>query len=228
MRRPAVPRRSLGVPDVASLSEVIPTSSQLLTTSQMYQSYRISLANFPRARTVAQGYQLFRIKKVTFKFSPLADTFQVGAATTTSVPYLYCMIDRTKNLVAANTVDTLKRLGAKPRRLDEKILEFSYKPSVLTATFDANPPAGQLQSQFTQYKVSPWLNTRDSESLITWNPDTTDHLGCVWYAENSGGQDIPYKVELVVEFEFKKPSYQVVTNLGEPTPIDVIDDTPPE
>lgn len=224
MKKTRVPSSLKLIRDYASLSEVIPTANQLLQTNQMYQSYRIQLANFPRARTVAQGYQLFRIKRVTFKFSPLADTFQVGAAQTTSVPYLYCMIDRTKNLVAANSVDALKRAGAKPRRLDDKMLQFTYSPNVLTGSFDANPPAGQSTTQFTQFKVSPWLNTRDSETLGVWNPDTTDHLGCVWYAENSGGNEVPYKVDLIVEFEFKKPSYQIVPLEGAPQPIEIIED----
>lgn len=218
-RIPRAPKGANGVADRASLTEV--RSFGLLSTNQMYSAYNIQLSQTARARTVAQGYQLYRIKKVSFKFSPLLDTFAAGAAVATSVPYLYCMIDRTRNLQAANSSAALKTLGAIPRRLDEKVLMFSFKPSVLNAVFDSNPPSGQGQTQFAQYRVSPWLNTRDWEDPVIWKPDSTDHLGCVFYAESSSGQNITYKCEIQIEFEFKKPSYQLTPTVGEPEPIEL-------
>lgn len=193
----------------------------LMTTNQLYTLYNVQLSNTARARTVAQGYQLYRIKKITIKFSPLLDTFAAGAPIPTSVPYLYCMIDRTRNLQAANSSSALKTLGAVPRRLDDKVITFSFKPSVLNAAYDSNPPAGQGRTQFVQYRVSPWLNTRDWEDNLLWKPDSTDHLGCVFYAESSVGSTITYKCEIQMEFEFKKPSYQLSPYEGEPAPIDL-------
>lgn len=210
-----------GVPEKASLTEIINSASTTLSTNQAYQSYKISLALFPRASAVAKGYQLYRIKRATFKMSPLYDTFAEGG--TTSVPYLYYMIDRTKNLISNNGLDVLKRMGAKPRRVDERVVSFSWSPSVLVGSLDVNPPVGQSTNQFTQYKISPWLNTRDSENLGVWNPDGTDHQGVVWYVETTTGQAIPYKMELQVEFEFKKPSFEVTPVVGNPDPIDVLD-----
>lgn len=54
-----------------------------------------------------------------------------------------------------------------------------------------------------------------------WNPDTTDHMGLVFLAENSGGADIQYKVELVVEFEFQKPSVPTVLTETLPEPVEL-------
>lgn len=225
-RRPRVPRapRS-GVREWASMTENKP-SSPLLLANQMYQVYNLQLKNFRRASAVAKGYQLYRIKRCTVKLSPLVDTFSPsGGAPLAAVPYLYYMIDRTKNLIAANTQTTLKQCGAIPRRLDEKVISFSWAPSVLTATLDEVPGAGQAKYQFTQYKISPWLNTRDSDQIATWQPDSTDHLGVVWYVESNGAiSPINYKCELIVEFEFKKPSVDITRTVGEPEPVPIFEE----
>lgn len=215
-----VPRRVKGgVPEWASLTET--KEIGVLDSNTMYQSYNVALSQFARARLVAQGYQQYRIKRIAFKVSPLLDTFQAGS--NSSVPYLYYMIDRTKNLIAANTVDILQKVGAKPRRVDDKIITFSYSPSVLTGTLDTSPPVGQSTSQFVQYKVAPWLNTRDSENITVWNPDTTDHQGIKWMVETSTGTSIGYKMEMVVEFEFKKPAFPALYVEGTPPPVDIED-----
>lgn len=220
-RIPRAPRKA-GVAEWASLTETKPF--QLLNTGQMYQNYNVQLGSFPRASLVAKGYQLYRIKRVEFRISPLQDTF-AGAGT--SIPYLYYMIDRVRNLQAANTVIPLKRAGAKPRRLDDKIVKFSYTPSVLSGNYDSQPPVGQSTTQFVSYKMAPWLNTRDSDTLGVWNPDTTDHQGIVFIVENSGGATIAYKCEMVVEFQFKKPSFEVTPTEGLPAPVDILDLTEP-
>lgn len=220
VRKSRVPRRVKGgVPEWASLTET--REIGVLDSNAMYQSYNVSLSQFARARMVAQGYQQYRIKRIAFKVSPLLDTFSAGS--NTSVPYLYYMIDRTKNLISANTVDVLQKVGAKPRRLDDKIVTFSYSPSVLTGTLDTSPPVGQGTSQFVQYKVAPWLNTRDTENLLVWNPDTTDHQGVKWMVESSTGTSIGYKMEMIVEFQFKKPSFACVFVEGTPPPVELED-----
>lgn len=215
-------RRARTVAERASLSETKPF--QLLNPNQIYTNYSIQLSSFPRASLVAKGYQLYRIKSVQWKISPLADTFANAGS---SVPYLYYMVDRTKNLSMANTVVPLKRMGAKPRRLDDKIVSFSLRPSVLTGTLDTQPPAGQSTTQFTQYKISPWLNTRDSETIGVWNPDSTDHGGLVFIVENSGGAPVLYKCEMVVEFEFCKPSFEVIPSETAPAPLELIEQPEP-
>lgn len=208
------------VAEKASLTET--RSFQLLNTNQMYQVYNLQLVNFVRASIVAKAYQLYRIKNCKIIISPLRDTF--ASTTGDTVPYLYYMIDRTRNLVNATTPQDLKLLGAKPHRIDDKIVSFQWRPSVLNANYDSLPPAGQSNSQFVSYRVAPWLNTRDSTEGPTgvWNADSTDHQGIVYILDNSGGANVPVKMEMVVEFEFKKPSYPTTTQVGN-TPIDVND-----
>lgn len=217
-RRTRIPRSVKGgVPEWASLTETKPYSN--LPTNTVFNMYNLQLSNFPRAASVAQAYQLYRIKRVKYILSPLQDTFAAGS--NTSVPYLYYMIDRTRNLSAVNNPQALKRLGCKPRRIDDKIITFSYRPSVLTASYDAIPPAGQTSNQYTQYKLTPWLATRDQETLSVWNPDTTDHQGIVFCVETSWGAVIQYKMEMMVEFEFKKPSINVTADPTLPPPVEL-------
>lgn len=194
----------------------------LLNTNQAYNSYNLQLSSFQRAVIVAQAYQYYRIKRVTYKFSPLSDTFAAGSGTT--VPYLYFMIDRLSQLQAVSTASQLRAMGAKPKRLDDKMLTWSYAPSILQAGFDGAPPIGQSSTQFVQHKVSPWLSCRDAQGpLGVWTPDSTDHLGCVWLVENSGGATVQYKCERIIEFEFKKPSFTVLAGPNDPPPVEVED-----
>lgn len=220
-RRIPRPVRRGGIIEHASCR--VTQTFSLMNSNQLYTNYNTQLSLFARAVTIAEGYQLYRIKRITYKFSPLADTFAPGAGV--SVPYLYIMMDRMRQLSTAATTGALRNLGAKPRRLDDKIVTFSYRPSVQTGTYDSLPPLGQGNTQFTQYKVSPWLSCRDQENGLVWVPDTTDHLGCVWILENSGGANVQYKCERIVEFEFKKPAYTVVAGANDPPAIDVEDIT---
>lgn len=216
-RKPARKQRKVAKHEFATCR--VNQSFSLMNPNQLYTNYNLQLASFARAINIAQGYQFYRIKKVTYKFSPLADTFAAG---TTTVPYLYFMIDRLQAAQAASTANQLRAIGAKPRRMDDKIVTWSFVPSIKVASYDSVPPAGQSTTQFTQYRMAPWLSCRDNEgALATWFPDSTDHLGCVWLMENSGGNNVQYKVERIIEFEFKKPAYQVVAGENDPPAIDV-------
>lgn len=213
-RRMNRPKRN--VPEKASLS--VTRAFSLLTTNQTYRLYDVQLSQYARAVNVAKGYQLYRIKNVKLTVSPLADTFQAGSGS--SVPYIYFQIDRTRNLENIRTATEFKQLGCKPHRLDDKIIRFQYRPSVLNTTLDnAAAPGGGV---FNQYKIGPWLRCRDETGgIATWNPDSTDHLGVVFFAENSGGADLQYKMEVVIEFEFMKPSFPTIITDGHPVPVDL-------
>lgn len=209
------PQRSLTVAERASCSETIAMTPH--TTGTMYRQYNLNLSLCRRAATIGKGYQFFRIKSVKYLFKPLVDTFIANAGT--SVPHLYCMIDRTKQLLQATNVDSLKRLGAKPRRLDDKTLTYTWRPSVLNAAYD-NEGGGAVASTFTQYKISPWLPVREADGQDIYVTNSTDHLGLVYTLENAGGASVQYSVEYVVEFEFKKPSYNIVSFPTDPPAVD--------
>lgn len=203
------------VAERASLS--VTRSFSLLSPNQTYRLYDIQLSQYARAVNVAKGYQLYRIKNVKLVCSPLADTFQAGGGVT--VPYLYMQVDRTRNLENIRTATEFKQLGCKPRRLDDKIVTFQYKPSVLNTTLDNAATQGGV---FNQYKVAPWIRCRDETGAPgVWNADTTDHQGVVMLLENSGGADVQWKFELVVEFEFMKPSYPTTITESYPEPIEL-------
>lgn len=213
------PRRNIRakrtVAEQASLS--VTRGFSLLNTNQTYRFSDVQLSHYARAVNVAKGYQLYRIKNIKLICSPLADTFQAGSGVT--VPYMYFQIDRTRELDNIRTAAEFKQLGCKPHRLDDKIVMFQYRPSVLNPTLDN---AAAAIGAFNQYKISPWLRCRDGEGLISvWNPDTTDHQGVVFFVENSGGDGVQYKVEVVVEFEFRKPSYPMTLTEGHPEPVDL-------
>jgi len=203
-----------GVPERASCTEVF--AGNILTSNQSYSVYNVSLDTCLRARDIAKGYQFYRIKRITMVLKPTQDTFQQGG---NSVPYLYYMIDRTKQFAAGFSTNQLKAMGAKARRVDEKNIEFSYMPSVLTETFDNTVGANTA----VQYKMSPWLPCKDTAQVGVWNPNTTDHLGIVWRIEQAfvTGSPSAYTVERRVEFEFKKPAVQTFAAEEGDEPIDL-------
>lgn len=196
-------KRSYNQPEQASLTEVLPSS--LLASNQNYSSYNLSLSNFTRARDIAKGYQFYRIKRVTITIKATQDTFVQGG---NSLPYLYYMIDRLGQFRNGFTIDQLKAMGAKPRRIDDKTITFSYTPSVLTDTYDNTANANTA----VQYKMMPWLPTKDVSQIGVWNPNTTDHFGIVWRFQQdiTTGTASAFSVERSVELQFKKPSIPTV------------------
>lgn len=212
MRRYRSPRT---VPEKASLT--VTKQFSLLSTNQSYRVYDVQLSQYARAVNVAKAYQLYRIKNCKLVLSPLNDTFVAGGSA--NVPYAYFQIDRTRDLENIRTSQEFKQLGCKPHRVDDNIIKFEWKPSVLNITLDN---AAANTGVFNQYKVSPWVRTRAEGTVGSWNPDTTDHMGCVFLVENSSGPEVAYKMELIVEFEFCKPSYPTLITEGAPEPRDLI------
>lgn len=220
--KPRVPRRRLnaGVPERASMTEVQSTPGQLASNTS-YSIYNVSLSSLTRARDVAKGYQFYRIKRITLVIKPTQDTFVQGG---NSVPYLYYMIDRVKQFAAGFTIDQLKAMGAKARRVDDKIITFSFTPSVLTETFDNTA----LANTAVQYKLAPWLPCKDTSQVGVWNPNTTDHMGIVWRLQQVIGDATAYNLERHIEVEFKKPAIPTAPASELDVPVD-FDDllTPP-
>lgn len=211
-------KRSSTVPERASMSCI--RSYSLLTTNQSYRIYDVQLSQYARAVNTAKSFQLYRIKSAMLKLSPLADTFAPGSGTT--VPYAYFQVDRTRDIQNIRTAQEFKQLGCKARRLDDKIVTFKWRPSVLNTTLDNAAAPGGGSGVFNQYKISPWIRCRDETGEPgVWNADTTDHLGLVFLVENSGGADSQFKAELVIEFEFMKPSYPTTITEGQPEPLDL-------
>lgn len=182
------------VAEWASLSvtqTVVAQGPQDFACNQMYNLKGVlKLTGFTRAEEVAKAYQFYRIKnvKVTYKFP--FDTFMPSNV---ARPNFYYMLDKSESIPITATLESLKNMGSRPRRCDEKPIHLSWAPSVLN---QAESVLGG--SQPAQYNISPWLSTA--------HPDV-QHNGLFWYAEQVlfGGVAQIYHAEIEVQFEFKKP-----------------------
>lgn len=218
-RRYAPRRKMTNVADYAGRSEVRdlinpnplppPIPPNVFAPAIVYRIRDITLDQFDAAVSIAKAYQFYRIKHVTLKFMPLFDTFTAGGPST--IPRLYYMIDKSGSIPTNVTIPALKKMGAKPIRFDERQITRGWSPSVLTA--DTAAP-GVLQS--SQYKVSPWLSTNANVlNPGAWVPSSIDHLGCFFVVEQEAGATANYRVELTVEFQFKKPLWTLDLAPGE-------------
>lgn len=213
MKKTKVPRAPRSLPnDVATCVDNIGTIA--IVPNTMYFANNIALTNSARAKAIAQAYQFYRITKVEFKWKPLLDTFT--SATNITVPQLYYRIDKANTLpLGFATLDTLKRSGCKPRRLDENNLTVSFAPAVHIGSDDggATGPATTVETAALT-KVSPWLTTNaNAGSQGQWSPNSVDHRGLVYYIEQSSIQAPPNNVvasmDVVVHYEFKKPQWSL-------------------
>lgn len=214
-RRKRVFRPAKNVAEWASCSETYsninptpgapPLTNAMFPANTMYVKRDFTLDQFARATQIAKGYQHYRIKKITMKFKPLADTFTNSAALA-SVPNFFYMIDKSGSLPNNPTLAMLKQMGAKAHRFDDKSITVSWRPSVLDLA--ATAPANASSAQ---YKISPWLSTNANQLGVgVWNPSTVDHLGIFWYSEQDlSVQPAYYSIETTVEFQFKKPLAQL-------------------
>lgn len=203
------------VNDIAAVSETFMFSDMALNT--IYADYGCSLFQHERARTVAQGYQEFRIKLVEYRFKPLSDTYvpQAGGA---PVPYLYYLVDKLRSNNGLQTIDAFTQAGAKALRFDDKTITVKYKPAVLLDSWDAQ----SLQAVPRQYRVSPWLTTNDFNTVgAGFNPSSVDHNGIRWVI--AGDAQFTYKCERVVHIEFRKPMWIESPGQGETITIVQVD-----
>lgn len=159
---------------------------------------------YDRSQAVAQAFQEFRIKYVKLTFRPSADTFPAVAGNI--IPQLYFMKDLTNAIPTNASADTLYSMGCRPRRMDDKNLVYTWKPSTLTADY-----TGPGANTAAQLKISPWLSTNANSGNpgAVWLPSTVDHMGCVFYVTKINPNDaIQYAIDVEVVFEFRKPVWK--------------------
>lgn len=214
-RRLARPR-SLRVNDYAGVSEtrdlfarntLVPSTALFQTFdansgppgAQVYTMTDLTLGNFLRSSTIAQGYQYYRVKYLEVKILPSADTFAPG----TGKPYFYYMIDKGNTLPLATTQFQMKALGAKPIVLDEKPIVIRWKPGVQLST-EISTLTGTTSAQ--KYQVSPWLNTDEDPNNVNFQPSQVVHNGLKFFAENIGGVSYQFKATITAHIQFKKPA----------------------
>lgn len=168
------------------------------------RNIQLADAIYDRAQAVAAAYQQFRISYVKLTFRPSADTFPAVAGNI--IPQLYFMYDKVNAIPTNATADTFFSMGARPRRMDDKNLVYTWKPTALTADYTA--PGVVTASQL---KVSPWLSTNANSGLGAgvWAPSSVDHLGCAFYVTKINPADtLQYAVDVEVVFQFRKPLWK--------------------
>lgn len=187
--------------------------SQAVTggTAYAFRNFSLSSAS-TRVINVAQAYQEYRIKKVTWEVRGFYDTFTAPvSATTPTVPHLYWRVDKSGVYNADTTLATLKASGCKPIRLDDRIIRKSFKPAVLQGVAqEPTVTAGAPQLVLGSHRVSPWLPTNANaytSGATDWVASSIDHLGLILAIDCDV---IPFggaagAVSFTVEFEFRKP-----------------------
>lgn len=232
-RKTRVPRSLLARHDVASCTDTLGFISAVSNTPYVLQN--IALTNSARAKTIAQGYQFYRITKVEVKWKPLVDTF-TGAGVL-SVPNLYYMVDKANTFPSNSTIDTLKQAGAKAVRLDDKIITRSFKPAVHLASDDGAPGPATTVETAGMMKVSPWITTNANAGGVgmVWTPNSVDHRGLIFIVEQQAADNAQSvcTVEVILHYEFKKPLWTVGASQDTVHRIDldtleVIPPSPPE
>jgi len=197
-------------PEWATMSETkefLPATG--LSIGTIYNFSDVQLAQFTRAATVAEGYQEFRITKLTYVIQPLLDTFSSAGAT--QVPYLYWVINRTgQNYAGLNKAWFLAN-GAKPVRFDDKNITISYAPSVILDATEAAAPGVGNQANLAKRKQ--WLScNKEAFTGNPYAPSQTSHCGHFQYILSEGSaQEMTYRMTVTAEFQFRKPA---APNLG--------------
>lgn len=171
----------------------------------MYGSSAVNLSLFDRASLIARAYQEYRITNVRFTFRPQFDTFTVNtdAPTALRVPQFYSMIDKAQAIPIGATIDTLRSMGARPKRFDDKNIVVKYAPGVQAVVWDG----GALQAPSAP-KISPWLSTNAAPDAA-WLCSSVEHGGLFYILDTQGslpgdGQ-YEYGVEVEIQVQFRKP-----------------------
>lgn len=206
MKRHPISKGLAGVPDVASLTEVVnqrATQGLFYSSGTTYRLYDMSLGSCPRATLVGNAYQEYRIRRITLTFKTSIDTFAGGGY---AVPQLYYMIDKRGAIPSTFTLDTLTHMGAIPRRFDDKKIMIKYAPVVLQSSL-TDPTL--LTTAASSGQTSPWLPCNKSPLQGgAFQPSDVDHFGVAWFVYVPAGQTlITYDIDISVDFEFRKPCW---------------------
>lgn len=202
-RRKMLMRRNPANTNTASIKECysVPVVDGAVT---FFRSVQLADVVYDRAQQVAAAYQQFRIRYVKLTFRPSADTFP--AVPGNVIPQLYFMYDKSNAIPTNATAGTFYSMGARPYRMDDKNLKFTWKPTALTA--DLIAPGVTTASQL---RTSPWLSTNANSGNpgAVWQPSEVDHLGCAFYVTKINPADtINYTVDVEVVFDFRKPVWK--------------------
>lgn len=183
--------------------EVVPTQAINLNSPYLFIKAGITGA---RASQLAQLFGEYRIKKITYTYRPIWDTYNssfVGVGNSpNSLPTLYWRLNRYGDAPAAFNGNYMRAMGAKPIRLDDKQVTFSYSPNVIQAQANAAVPG------LATIKVSPWLSTDDVPNNNAFALSTAEHFGHSLFIEGGGAGNAlgtVAQLDVKVIYEFRNP-----------------------
>jgi len=193
----------VGGPNTCKVIETVPAVSIPLNTPVLVNKVGIT---GPRASAIAKEFGLYRIARIMFTYRPLFDTYSsslpgVGNSPN-AVPHLYWKINRYGDIPAGFNGDYMRALGAKPFRLDDKSVKFSYKPNIL---YQQNNGAGATTASV---KITPWLSTDDTPADNLFTLSTAVHYGHSLFVEGGGAGNATGPCALMdvqIVYEFKNP-----------------------
>lgn len=197
----------VGGPNTCKVIETVPALALNLNTPYLFTKVGITGA---RASAIAKEFGLYRIAKIMFTHRPLFDTYSSSLAGTgnspNAVPTLYWKMNRYGDIPAAFAGDYMRSLAAKPYRLDDKQVTFSYKPNTLITQDNG---AGASSSSI---KITPWLSTDDTPQDNLFTLSTADHFGHSLFIEGGGAgnaQGTVCLLDIKIVYEFKNPRQTV-------------------
>lgn len=168
-RSPAVATAGRG--QMARIVETLELND--LTPNVTYDS-TFTLAQFPRAATVAMNFQFYKAAKVTWNYEPLYNTFQenqIGGVSSVSKPYIYMLMNRIQNSNMGTTLPNIQACGAKPQAMTAK-KTLTYKPNWcspgLLAVQPGTSPVEPINSHVQQGLKAQygWLASSGTANLI--------------------------------------------------------------
>lgn len=145
-----------GIRESQQNATIIETIEYTDLSANALEHCAFTLAEFPRARTIANYFQFFKAKKVVWTYEPLYNTFQDSVGGITK-PYLYVAMNRIQRPNTNVTREVLQAQGAQPQAFTGKKV-ISYVPNWcspgLTAIATAPNMNTSLQGLKAQYS---WL-----------------------------------------------------------------------
>lgn len=201
----------IGGPNTCKVIETIPAIGVNLNTPYLVNKAGIT---GPRASAIAKEFGLYRIAHVKVTLRPLFDTYSSSLPGTgnypNSLPTVYWKMNRYGDFPAGFAGDYMRSLGAKPNRLDDKQVTWSFKPNILVSQNNA----ANLPST-SQVKITPWLSTDDAPADNLFTLSTAQHYGFSMFIEGGGAgtaTGVAALMDIQVVYEFKNPRLVVSAN----------------
>jgi len=211
---------NIGGPNTCKVIETVPTTQVNLNTG--YLQFKAGITGV-RAPVIAQTFGLYRIAKIMFTYRPLCDTYASGIAGVgnfaVQVPTLYWKMNRYGDIPAVIDGNYMRALGAKPMRLDDKNVSFSYVPNVLQSQQNT---AGAATASIVK---GPWLSTDDLVNDQNFTLSTALHYGHSLFVEAAGAgnaQGPVANLDIKVVYEFKQPRVIRATGAIDPNAAPVV------